>query len=195
MYGGGGGANAGELYRIDPATGTSTLFSATGIGTISGLALRDLSGLLGSSVTVIIPAGVASVDVELGPVQDYLVDGDQIAKVVAYAPRHASGEDTLAVTDSLETLSLTLTIDGPTVFAESAGPAASSATVTLSHALTAPLDVNLVSHDLSEAAVPALVTIAAGQTTASFFIDAVDDAVLDGNRTVRHHSLCRADSQ
>ncbi len=72
------------------------------------------SATLADSIQVVIPAGSASVDVDLASVQDYLVDGDQIAKVVAYVLRLSSGEDTLVVTDSLQTLSLTLTVTGPT---------------------------------------------------------------------------------
>ena len=44
--------------------------------------------------------------------------------------------------------------------------------------------VALISSDTSEATVPASVTIPAGQATASFVVTAVDDALLDGTRTV-----------
>ena len=73
-------------------------------------------------------------------VQDYLVDGDQIAKVVAYAPRLSSGEDTLVVTDSLQTLSLALTVTGLTTILENRGPAASTATVSFNAPLTTASD-------------------------------------------------------
>ena len=46
------------------------------------------------------------------------------------------------------------------------------------------LVVNLSSNDTSEATVPATVTIAANQASATFAITAVDDALLDGTQTV-----------
>jgi uncharacterized repeat protein (TIGR03803 family) len=185
LYGGGGGANAGQLFRIDPATGTSTLVAATGIGTISGLALRSLGGLLADSITVTIPAGAASVNVDLASVQDFLIDGDQIAKVVAYAPRFASGEDTVVVTDSAQRLSLTVTVTGPALFPENAGAAASSGVVSVNAASTSDLTVSLRSHDVSEASVAPSIIIPAGQlTSAPFSIDAVDDLTVDGSVTV-----------
>ena len=86
--------SAGGITGSAPLTGqTYTLqVSVEGAG---GATLAD-------SIQVVIPTGSASVDVDLASVQDYLVDGDQIAKVVAYAPRHASGEDTVVVTDSAQ---------------------------------------------------------------------------------------------
>ena len=79
---------------------------------------------------------------------------------------------------------LTLTIT-PNTFAENAGASAASGTVSIPTALGAPLVVTLVSSDLTEATVPATVTIAAGQTVSpAFAVAAVDDAVLDGTQTV-----------
>jgi large repetitive protein len=79
---------------------------------------------------------------------------------------------------------LTLALN-PTSISEAAGPAAAIGTVTRSNtALDQPLAVNLSSSDSTEATVPASVTIAAGQASATFAIDAVDDNLADGTQTV-----------
>ena len=49
---------------------------------------------------------------------------------------------------------------------------------------TDPLTVTLTSSDLSEATVTGTVTILAGQASASFAIDGVNDAIVDGTQTV-----------
>ncbi len=62
---------------------------------------------------------------------------------------------------------------------------ATSATVRRTNSdLAGAVTVALISSDTSEATVPASVTIPAGQATSSFVVTAVDDALLDGTRTV-----------
>jgi subtilisin-like proprotein convertase family protein len=68
----------------------------------------------------------------------------------------------------------------PSIFAENAGTNAATGTLTLSQAQTTDLVVNLSSSDMSEATVPASVTIPANQTNATFAVAAVDDLVSDG---------------
>ncbi len=46
--------------------------------------------------------------------------------------------------------------------------------------LSLPLSVNVTSSDLTEASVPASVTIPAGQASITFAVSAVDDTLLDG---------------
>jgi uncharacterized delta-60 repeat protein len=80
----------------------------------------------------------------------------------------------------------TLTLDvTPGGFAESAGAAAATGTVTRTGATTDPLTVHLTSSDPSEATVPATVVIPAGQAFATFPITAVNDPALDGHQPVR----------
>ena len=67
---------------------------------------------------------------------------------------------------------------------EGAGPGAATGTVTRSGDLSGDLVVSLQSSDTSEATVPASVTIAAGQASASFPIDAVDDVLGDLSQPV-----------
>ncbi len=69
--------------------------------------------------------------------------------------------------------------------AENGGAAALTGTVTRpGNDLSAPLTVWLSSSDASELAVPRSVEIAAGQASATFSIDAVDDDLADGTQTV-----------
>jgi hypothetical protein len=72
----------------------------------------------------------------------------------------------------------------PTTFIENAGTNAATGTLTLSQAQGQDLVVSLASSDTSEVTVPASVTIPAGQTTATFELAAVDDAISDGPSSV-----------
>ena len=68
---------------------------------------------------------------------------------------------------------------------EADGTGATTAIVTRNTDTTNALTVSLMSDDQSEAVVPPNVTIAAGQTSsAPFDLDAVDDAIVDGTKTV-----------
>jgi len=79
--------------------------------------------------------------------------------------------------------SLTISIS-PASFSEGAGAAAAMGTVTRTGSLFTPAVVDLTSSDPSEAAVPGVVTIAAGEESASFLVDAVDDSEQDSDQVV-----------
>ncbi len=81
------------------------------------------------------------------------------------------------------TPSLSLSVS-PTSFSEAAGNNAAIGTVTRTGNTDNALMVTLTSNDTSEATVPTTVEIAAGQTSATFNIAAVDDAIADGSQTV-----------
>ena len=72
----------------------------------------------------------------------------------------------------------------PAVFSENSGPSASVGSVNVSAPAPNDLVVALASSNTNAASVPVSVTIPAGQTSASFFISAVDNALSDGTRTV-----------
>ncbi|RAM52047.1 MAG: hypothetical protein C6Y22_08425 [Hapalosiphonaceae cyanobacterium JJU2] len=82
-----------------------------------------------------------------------------------------------------QTPSLSLSVS-PTSFSETAGNNAAIGTVTRTGSTDNALSVTLTSNDTSEATVPTTVEIAAGQTSATFNIAAVDDAIADGSQTV-----------
>ena len=133
-------------------------------------------------VSVQIPAGQASTSFDIDAVDDALVDGTQVVTITASAASHEDGTDTLDVTDN-DTAALTLVVAAPSV-SENSGTAATTATVTRNTSTTVALTVNLLSSDTSEATVPASVQIPAGQVSATFDIDAVDDVLVDGTQVV-----------
>lgn len=79
---------------------------------------------------------------------------------------------------------LTLTFS-PSTISESAGLAATTGTITRTGPTTDDAFITLVGSDESEASVPFFVMIPAGQASATFTVDAVDDTVPDGTKTVR----------
>ena len=130
--------------------------------------------------TVTIPGGSASVTFDINAIDDTLLDGTQTVTISGTAAGYVAGSDTVDVTD-VETLTVVI---AAAAVAENGGTAATTATVTRSNTdITGPLTVTLTSDDLSEATVPAMVTILAGQTSATFNIAAVDDTLIDGTQT------------
>ncbi|MBL9182606.1 MAG: lamin tail domain-containing protein [Verrucomicrobiaceae bacterium] len=79
------------------------------------------------------------------------------------------------------TLSLSVT---PSSFFESATNPAATGTVSRVTSSTSDLVVTLNSSDITEATVPATVTILANQTSATFDVTAVDDSFPDGDKAV-----------
>lgn len=79
--------------------------------------------------------------------------------------------------------SLTLAFTTRT-FSEAAGTNASQGTIIRNSGIQEALDVTLTSSDPESATVPGVVTIPAGATSASFPVTAVDDTLVESNRTV-----------
>ena len=80
---------------------------------------------------------------------------------------------------------ITLSVSAaPASFSESAANPASVGTVSRAVGTASDLVVSLSSSDVTEAVVPATVTIPANQTSADFNITAVDDSFPDGNKAV-----------
>ncbi len=79
---------------------------------------------------------------------------------------------------------ITLTVSvNPASFSESASNPAATGTVTRSGSTASDLVVSLSSSDVTEATVPATVTILAGNASANFNVTAVDDSFPDGSKT------------
>ncbi len=130
--------------------------------------------------TVTIPAGQASTTFPITAVDDTLLDGSQTVTISVASTGFAGDSKTLTVTD-FETLSVSIT---PGSINEKDG--VSTGTVTRNNTdLDAAVVITLVSNDVSEATVPASVTIPAGSASATFPITAVDDALLDGTQAVQ----------
>jgi hypothetical protein len=89
----------------------------------------------------------------------------------------------LTMTAAGVTPTLAVSLDSATI-SETDGAAAARGTVTRTGNTTGDLMITLISSDTSEAAVPITVTILDGQTSATFDLAAVDDALVDGTQTV-----------
>ena len=176
----------GRVSEGDPAG------SAVGRVTRSGSTAAALRVTLASSDTteaivpgaVTIPAGQNFVEFDITPRDDSLFDGTQTVTVTASATAAVnSAQRTLQILDD-EVPEFTIT---PAVsrFVESAGAAATTATVTRTGPTTSALTVALRSLDTSEATVQRSVVIPAGAATSPPFpINAVDDTAVDGPQTV-----------
>ncbi len=130
--------------------------------------------------TVTIPAGASSVNFNITAVDDTLIELPKNYTIIASASGFISGSDALAIIDNDE-VTLSLTVD-TTNINENGGKAI--ATVTRNIVTNSPLVVQLSSSDTTEATVPATVTIAANQASATFEIQGVDDTIVDGTQPV-----------
>ena len=131
--------------------------------------------------TVTIPGGQASVTFPVGIVDNAILDGTRTSVIAASGIGVVAGNLSITITD-YETLTITV---NKSSFLENAGVKAAIGTVSRSNTdLALPLVVSLSSSDVTELKVPATVTILAGQVSASFDIEAVNDPELDGAQLV-----------
>lgn len=149
------------------------------------LITTDTSEATITSQTVTIPAARSEVFVDLSVIDDTLVDGSIPVTVQVDSANVAAlfdlGSDVIDVTD-VENLSLSL---DTLIVSEGDGPGVIMGMVTRSDSLmTDPLTVNLASSDTTELDVAPTVTIPAGQPSAMFLVDAVDDLDFDGDQMV-----------
>jgi hypothetical protein len=130
--------------------------------------------------TVTIPAGQASATFPITIVNDTRIDGTADTTITASVKNWVSGSATLVVLDDeLKTL----TISAPATVRE--GDVSISGTVQIPGTLTAPLIVALSSDKTGKMTVPASVTIAAGQKSATFSMTVVNNTLRDGAQVVQ----------
>jgi hypothetical protein len=132
--------------------------------------------------TVEIPAGQTSATFAIGAIDNSLVDGSQDVTITAQATGLQNATALITVTDDDQPI-LTLSVT-PSTLSEGAGANAATGTVTRNTPTASAQVVNLSSSDQSEIAVPATVTIPAGQASATFAIAAIEDDIADGSRVV-----------
>ncbi|MCA9048801.1 MAG: hypothetical protein KDA89_08745, partial [Planctomycetaceae bacterium] len=145
------------------------------------LSSSDTSSLTVPSF-VTIPIGQTSVTVSVSTIDNQLVDGNRTVTVRAISGGLIDGVVTLDVADNdVATLQLSVT---PATFGEADGTAVATATVSRNTPTTAALTVQLFSGDTTEVTVPSTLTIPAGQMSATFTLNAVNDAIVDGTQTV-----------
>jgi Dockerin type I domain len=134
-------------------------------------------------VSVVIPAGSASITVGVDAIDDAIFDGPQSVAISAQATAYVSTSLPLTVTD-FEPLSLVLQANE----LNEENPALRATLGTVSVRSPAPpggLTLQLESSEPSQLIIPASVVIPAGSTSVPFPIIAVDDFAPQGRRTVR----------
>jgi len=182
---------SGSLTLHLPASATEGAGSITGQASISlpvaavaniviSLSSGDITELT-VPATVTIPQGQTSAAFTLTVPEDALLDGSQNVTVTATVANWTPATASLQVLDN-EPLNLTVTL--PAALLESAGTVAAAGTVSVAGTLLADLTVSLVSSDLSELAVPSNVTIPSGNSSATFSLTLVNDALVDATQSV-----------
>jgi subtilisin-like proprotein convertase family protein len=158
--------------------------SAVGFGPLDvTVVTSDSTEAEPQSFVVTIPENTAGTQIPLDAIDDSILDGSQTVTITGSGTGYIDGSDSLVVEDT-ETIRLSIDRD---TFPEDAGAGAAVGTVTRTDDgdLTNPVVVSLESRDRSELRVPDTVTIPAGQTSATFDIEAIDDFNLDGTVRVR----------
>ncbi|MCA9047607.1 MAG: hypothetical protein KDA89_02700, partial [Planctomycetaceae bacterium] len=164
--------------------GSTTAIVRRNTGTTGNLSVSLSSDDTGEATVpamVMIPHGSDSVQFTITGVDDGNADGTQSVTITATAGGHADGTAVVRVTDDEAVLSVTIT---PNTISEADGPNAATGFVTRNTDFTDAVTVTLSSDDTTEATVPQTVVIPAGETTATFAVNAVDDAQIDGTKTV-----------
>ncbi len=147
---------------------------------VISLASSDASELT-VPATITIPTGASSATFDLIAVDDALLDGTQAVAISATATDARDGSATILVHDSE---SAELTVSVPTSAVEGDGVLAARGTVSVSAPVDEDVSVALGSDDVSEAALPASVTVPAGATSATFDVMIMDDGIIDGTKRV-----------
>ncbi len=171
---------------IAPVSITENGGTATGTITRTNGTIGDLFLVLSSNDTgeatvpdsVTIPDGDSSVDFTITGIDDAIIDGDQTVTITAEVPEVAVVSSDITVTDD-ESAELILEI-APASISEAGGIA--TGTVTRNTDTDTALTVTLTSDDTSEATVPTTVTIPVGETSATFIVTGIDDAIADGDQ-------------
>lgn len=157
--------------------GTVTASTAPGSPVTVSLSSSDTSEAQ-VPPTVVIPAGQTSANFTITIVNDTAIDGTQAATITAHVANWTDGNATINVLDNENT---NLGISLPSPITEGA---TGTGTVTISGTLPSPLVVSLSSDTTSRLTVPATATIAAGATSATFTLTAVNNALTDGTAGV-----------
>jgi|GEM_PF-1939125 len=125
--------------------------------------------------TITLPAGATTLSFGVTIPDDGVLDGDQAVQITAAISSWTSASATLTVQDN-EPRNLVVAI--PASFREGDSP--KTGTISVGGTVLTDLVVSLASSDTTEITVPASVTIPAGQSSTSFPMTVVDDALADG---------------
>lgn len=162
-------------------TGQVSIAAAEGADLVIDLTSSDLTeATVPTAVTIL--AGQLSADFTITSVDDLEADGDQSVTVTATAEGFTDAIGTVIVEDDeIAAPTISLTAD-PASVSENGG--ISIVTIEVSSASALGYTFELSGNDPDELAVPASVTIAATETTATFAVTGADDDDSDGSQTV-----------
>ena len=133
--------------------------------------------------SIVIPAGSTSTTVSVDAIDDALFDGTQTVIIIGTSAGYESGNTSFQVFDYQP---LSLALQSNEVNEENAALRSTQVEVSIrSPAPSGGVTVQLVSSEPNQLTVPSTVQIAAGQSSASFAVSAIDDFVPQGRRTVR----------
>ncbi|MCR9199590.1 MAG: lamin tail domain-containing protein, partial [Planctomycetaceae bacterium] len=175
-----------SVTRNGDATAVGSVdFAVTG-DTANPADANDFEGMILPSGTVNFAADDTSETIAIAVTGDVDIEPDEGFVVTLSNPSAGSSITTATAAGTIQNddsapEAITVTITEASV-SENGGT--SAGTVTIPSAAAGDLVITLASDDTSEATVPTSVTIADGQTSASFTVTAVDDALLDGTQTV-----------
>lgn len=177
------------LSVVVPATvteGAGVLVDA-GVVTVSGPVVAntavDLASSDSSEVTVppsvMVMVGATSAVFAVTVVDDIQVDGPQTAWVTAHVQGWGDGSNSITVQDN-DSTNLVVTLP---VFGYEGQVLTNGGRVTMGGTLASNLSVALASQDTSEVQVTNMVTLVAGQTSATFNVTLPLDGLMDGSQT------------
>jgi hypothetical protein len=129
--------------------------------------------------TVVLPAGQMSVTLPLTVIDDTLLNGPESVSISASATGYFSGSGAVEVHDN-ETATLSVAL--PASATEGVGTIVG--TITSTGAPTRDLAIQLTSSNPARLTVPATVILKAGQLSATFNANVIDDTLIDGNVNV-----------
>jgi len=128
--------------------------------------------------TVTVSAGSSSSNYfSLTAVDDVIFDGTQSVTLTASAATFVNASKTLTIQDN-DVLSLSVTL--PPALSEGAGTNAGQGTVSIGVETASLIDVALASSSPARLSIPASVSIAPGQSSATFALSPIDDRIADG---------------
>lgn len=132
---------------------------------------------------VIFAAGSTMAKLFVRVVDNQIVDGNARVTISVSKPNTTIASSTVITVEDDDVAALRVSIE-PAEFSEGDGPNAAVGTVTRTTNPAAAMTVTLASSDPGKVKVPATVIIAAGQSSATFPVGAVDDDNRDGTRQV-----------
>ncbi|WP_294397055.1 S8 family serine peptidase [Prosthecobacter sp.] len=165
-----GPATVQATLRLTPATTTATTLQFT----------SSVPSRVSVPASLSVPAGTSQVQVPLTVVNNALLDGSPSVTLAARSSGYLGVPVTVIVNDD-ETATLTLSLPSS---ARAGGPPATGS-VAVSAAPAVDVQVPLVSSDPARLNVPAMVTIPAGQTSASFTVHFPRSTVLQADAVVQ----------